>query len=223
MARQYLSADELPPRPDSSTGLPRPPRAPWSSGEDGHLNQSATRQSTTPAPDPPPGQGPVLAWYRQGRRGAVAGAVMVGAVVAGLGVLTRGLDSIELWPAWVIIVLTILLVYYIARKKNFSAGADWVAHDDKWVRLYELTEATGQATGSGVFLRLRDSGGRYLELKFITVISSDRLVWDLTYNGILHSVIAGGAKTNSLLHRTIKLPYPKPDRAGDRESSPSED
>jgi hypothetical protein len=35
-------------------------------------------------------------------------------------------------------------------------------------------------------------------------------MWDLVYNGILHSVIAGGAETNGQLHRYMRVPYPSP-------------
>jgi len=56
---------------------------------------------------------------------------------------------------------------------------------------------------------MRDSEGRKLRYKFVD-LSSDRLLWDLTYNGILHSVIAGGAETNGMLRKTLALPYPQP-------------
>ena len=38
----------------------------------------------------------------------------------------------------------------------------------------------------------------------------DRGVWDLGYNGILHSVIAAGARTDRQLHLVLHVPYPGP-------------
>lgn len=37
-------------------------------------------------------------------------------------------------------------------------------------------------------------------------------MWDLAYNGILHSVIAGGAETNGRLHAALAVPRPYPAR-----------
>jgi hypothetical protein len=165
----------------------------------------------------------VIAWYRESRRGSVVGAILFGLIIAVLITITRGVEWIGVWWVWVVVLGGMLLIYKILRADRLGAGSDWVSNGRKWVRIYELTEVNAQASGSGVFLRMRDSGGRYLELKFITVVGSDRLLWDLTYNGILYSVIAGGAKTNPLLHRTLKLPYPKPEHAGEQNNLPSED
>jgi hypothetical protein len=145
------------------------------------------------------------------------GAVMAGALVAGLGILTRGIDSITFWFSWIVLAVVMAVMYAILRGERFSAGADWVASQGKWVRVYELVEVTAHTSGTGVYVTLKDSGGREVEYKFADLGGSDRLLFDLTYNGILHSVIAGGAKTNPLLHRTLKLPYPESARGTDGE------
>jgi hypothetical protein len=137
---------------------------------------------------------------------------MAGALVAGFGVLTRGADSITLRGEWIVLVVVMVVMYSILRGDNFSAGAEWMACKASWVRLYELTEVTAHTSGTGVYVILKDSAGRVVEYKFTSLGGSDRLLFDLTYNGILHSVVAGGAKTNPLLHRTLNLPYPKPAR-----------
>jgi hypothetical protein len=87
------------------------------------------------------------------------------------------------------------LMYPILRGERFSAGAEWLA----------------------------SNGGREVEYKFADLGGSDRLLFDLTYNGILHSVIAGGAKTNPLLHRTLKLPYPESARGTNGEHPDPDD
>jgi hypothetical protein len=224
MARQYLGVEELPARPDPETGLPRPPRAPWFIGSDRpHRENSNREQDPTRAPSPPSGQGPVLAWYRESRTGALIGAVIAGALVAGLGILTRGIDSITFWYSWLVLAVVMAVMYAILRGKGYSAGAEWMATKDKWVRVYELVEVTAHTSGTGVYVTLKDSGGREVEYKFADLGGSDRLLFDLTYNGILHSVIAGGAKTNPLLHRTLKLPYPESARATNGEHPDPDD
>jgi hypothetical protein len=54
-----------------------------------------------------------------------------------------------------------------------------------------------------------------LSYKMIDIIGSDPRIWNYTYNGILHSVIAGGAETNKQLHLQLKLPYPESARPAD--------
>jgi hypothetical protein len=136
--------------------------------------------------------------------------------------ITRSIDWVKLWGIWVIILLGMALIYAILRGKKFSAGSEWMANKGKWVRTYELVEATAQTSGTGVYVTLKDTEGRKVEYKFTDLGGSDRLLFDLTYNGILHSVIAGGAKTNPLLHRTLKLPYPESARTTDGKNRDSE-
>jgi len=45
----------------------------------------------------------------------------------------------------------------------------------------------------------------------IEVLHGDRTIWDLVYNGILYSVIAGGARTNNRLHLDVHVPRPPVD------------
>jgi len=54
-------------------------------------------------------------------------------------------------------------------------------------------------------------------------LSSDRLLWDLAYNGILHSVIAGGAETNWMLRKTLALPCPESASNGEQKRSDADD
>jgi hypothetical protein len=224
MARQYLGVKGLPARPDPDTGLPRPPRAPWFIGGDRPYREDSNRErDPARAPSPPPGQGPVLAWYRQSRSGALIGTVMFGCLIGVLMAITRSIDWVELWGVWVVIFLGMALMYAILRGERFSAGAEWLASKGKWVRVYELVEVTARTSGTGVYVTLKDSGRREVEYKFADLSGSDRLLFDLTYNGILHSVIAGGAKTNPLLHRTLKLPYPESARGTNGEHPDPDD
>jgi len=218
--RRYLAADDLPPRPNPSTGLPRPPRAPGFIGLDIPAEDSVIReQDQALAPDPPPGQTPVLVWYRDSRRGSVIGTLAFGLALAGIVTLTRGTRWMTYWQVWASIAICLLVVYSFARASCFSAGADWVARGKKWVRVYELKKVTCHSYPYyGAGLCMRDSGGRKLRYRFVD-LSSDRLLWDLAYNGILHSVIAGGAETNWMLRKTLALPYPQSASDGEQKRS----
>lgn len=218
MQRRYLQVKDLPPRPDPVTGLPRPPRARGFIGPDVPKDVSLFRERD-PAlqPSPPPGQSPVLVWYRESRRGAVIAAVMIVLLAAGIASLTRGTAWImhaKYWGVWAFLAVALVVVYFFFRGGCYSAGADWVARGKKWVKVYDLVKVTSRSYPGGPGVYLRDSGGRTLRFKFVD-LSSDRMLWDLTYNGILHSVIAGGARTNDMLRRTLALPYPEPDEGSD--------
>ena len=55
-------------------------------------------------------------------------------------------------------------------------------------------------------MEFKDRDGRYLDTK-LEDLQQDRGMWDLIYNGILHSVIAGGADPQDV-HSTLKIPHP---------------
>lgn len=102
-----------------------------------------------------------------------------------------------------------------------EAGADTIALDTPlpewlqqwrggWVRTYELAKVTASSHVTGTQLSLTDRGGRKIQINS-EHIQEDRLMWDLVYNGIVHSVVAGGAETNGALHSIFDVPRPKPE------------
>jgi hypothetical protein len=111
---------------------------------------------------------------------------------------------------WLVVLLGIILIHGAERRMKVSAGAEWLQRRRSWVRTYELRRVTAHSTPSGIEIRLADLGGRELSV-LSDEIQRDRYMWDLVYNGIMHSVIAGGAETNNLLHRAFQVPRPKPD------------
>jgi hypothetical protein len=86
---------------------------------------------------------------------------------------------------------------------------DWLRGRKQWVRTYELVKVRSYPSFSGGWIRLEDRDGRTLGLDH-TTLQQDRRLWDLVYNGILHSVIAGGAETNGAAHLHLHLPCPSP-------------
>jgi hypothetical protein len=78
-----------------------------------------------------------------------------------------------------------------------------------WVRTYELVTLKNSRSPWGQHVRMRDSAGRELRISFST-LQQDGLVWDLVYNGVLHSVVAGNAETDGSVHLHLRLPYRSP-------------
>ncbi|HEY3606475.1 MAG TPA: hypothetical protein VGL06_03195 [Pseudonocardiaceae bacterium] len=170
------------------------------------------------APQPPPGQGPVLACYRpvlssrtkfwQLARGIAA--VLVASV---LFVLIPGLPVWTL--VWLLLVtlaylgITIVLIRLSGRRVS-SAGAEWYSTGNRWVRVYELVQVTmSQGSRRDAYLRLVDVHGNELQVSY-AYLRRNRLIWDLVYNGILHSVIAGNARTNMSSRAKLDLPSATP-------------
>lgn len=209
--REEAHVGELPPRPDPHTGEPRPPRAPgFTMEEKPPKDADAGRErNERRRPSPPAGEGPVLEWYRHSQRRAVRIAVF------GFVFFVLGMTAIEgfsfswarAWPVWVVLVLGALGVYSSLRSVDAAVGAEWLKVGRRWVRLYELTEVKAKHRGNAIHLDMKDRAGRENWIK-LDDLQEDRDLWDLVYNGILHSVVLNGAKTNDTLHWAVGVPRP---------------
>lgn len=210
ISNPFLRLDELPPRPDPETGEPRPPKAPeFRSVRRPARSRSEASTSTAGVarPEPPDGEGPALVWeppdrYRQLRAGAVA------FVLQTLGVCVLQGFSLA-WMSvpwcWLLILVFSVLVALGARQEPLAVGAEWLRVGRRWVRLYELAEISTIRRRGDLYLRLADRDGRRLTVNAEN-LRQWPLMWDLVYNGMLHSVIAGGAKTQA--YGVLGLPRP---------------
>lgn len=204
----------LPPRPDPETGIPLPPHAPAFFGKD-RPRHSARRG----APPPPDGCGETLAWHRpaatgQARKLAAAVLAMTTLAVVVSLIITGSL--ILYWPAWPAIAVAAWLLAGPLDMPALSAGADWLqwSRRNRWwgvrdgprahIRCYELREITALIHQTHTVLTLTDNDGRTCT-KTREELQRDRIVWDLLYNGILHSV-ANGAKITSTAAEVLRLP-----------------
>jgi GMP synthase PP-ATPase subunit len=109
------------------------------------------------------------------------------------------------WWIWPAVAGFSLLAYPIVIKEGTAAGAEWVMVNKGWVRVYELTSIKAYTYSNTLNLHFVDSGGRKLQAG-IGRLQDDRRIWDLTYNGILHSVVNNAAETNHLARGTLRLP-----------------
>lgn len=208
----------LPARPDPDTGKPFPPEAPTraSPKKPEHDKHRETRLSHKP--DPPPGMGPVLAWHRANTRGKVFGLVFSLAFLAGGGTVIFTLQGdpplewlqLRYWPLWIIVVGGSFLMSKPWQMSIMSAGADWVKTENARrnsknivLRFYELVEVGGSVAVGRIYLRLRDRDDNAMDM-LLTQWQRDQRIWDLVYNGILHSV-ADGAKVDKGVDKTLRF------------------
>ena len=191
---------EMAPRPDKATGEPRPPKGPLIRGP----AEEATSDLAS-AGKPPEGRGPALE-ARDDQRFQVVGGSAILVVIVGIaftfthGDLTWMQDPVP-WG-----LLAILLVFTVARDWNntrLTAGADWLRVNRKWVDTYELADIHLSGTLRGWTLQLTDGCGRRVRT-YIANIETNRELWALVYNGIVHSV-ANGATINNVAAAMLKL------------------
>lgn len=162
--------------------------------------------------------GPVLVWHRQSRRGNVIQfLIAVGIMAGGFAVISLlngdGLAMIATWWIWLIILATAYLASKPLKAEVLSAGADWYQIQLRnpgrrtksgVVKLYELRRIEGSAGTADYFLKIYD-GDTASELS-LTEWQCDRRLWDLVYNGILHS-IAKGAHANEFAIELLHLKH----------------
>ncbi|PXY17689.1 hypothetical protein BAY59_35760 [Prauserella coralliicola] len=120
-------------------------------------------------------------------------------LVAGAAIVSLlngiGLRLFEYWPTWLVIVAVSYLSSNPFNVDTVSAGADWVQwsrsrlRKTTYLKLYELTKIRTSYGGGDLYLDLYDSE-RGMSRTFAEW-HRDRRIWDLVYNGIVHSVANG--------------------------------
>lgn len=213
---------KLPPKPDPETGLPFPPEAPAYVGP--KLREGEVRGPMEGTPPrkamAPEGMGRTLAWRVKGRRDGLTGLIFTLCVAIGIIAFVSLINDFQLrafgfWQAWAIIIVGAWLMADPLKRETISAGADWVQwyKRPKWyqwrkrephvVKTYRLTNIEGYAAGAVLYLRIVDEDGQGSD-RIRAGLQPDRRIWDLVYNGILHSV-AAGAEINSLAIDMLRL------------------
>ncbi|NHD18997.1 hypothetical protein G9447_18660 [Actinopolyspora sp. BKK1] len=197
----------LPPKPDPHTGEPRPPRAPlepeWKDAE------NKRPDGANKAPRAPEGESPALEWFCPSRGQSFSIGVTISLVVLAFGVLRDGgLGWMTTWWLWLFVVPWPFVTLLAGRNTRMSAGADWFRYGKKgFIRTYELTSVKVTTEGASRALRLNDAEQRTLSVQ-LNDIQRNRELWDLVYNGILHSVRGNGAETNKLARTFLDLDNP---------------
>jgi hypothetical protein len=189
--------DDLPPKPDPITGEPRPPHAPNFRGDEKYNKNTQDRRSTR-KPSPPPGQSPVLAWRRSSPWGTIqAGLWGLLLIIVLMTLISLPEDRgpfhwMTLWQLWLIVAVGVVAATLTIGSDRCSAGADWLKYRKSWVRTYELSVITVRYQQGKPAVRLTDRDKRIIDVT-AEMLWSDRLIWDLLYNGIRHSAAHGAA------------------------------
>jgi hypothetical protein len=196
---------DLPPKPDPLTGEPHPPHAPreWP-GSASESERDPHRFGTTW----PKEVGPLLECFVPGGRNKfTAATLLMLAMAGGITLISDGFGWLTSWWAWLCILAFGPIGYLTTRGGKCAAGAEWFQHRSRWVRQYELTSVKIRMRFSNRYLHLKDRDGRKVAV-FTGDVQQNQRLWDLLYNGILHSVVADGAETNWIARRALKLPKP---------------
>lgn len=207
-----MNIAQLPPKPDPQTGQPRPPSAPLEPGN----TKPATRREKARAKvaAPPAGEGPVLEWFYPDRTSRV----IAGLVVSLLGLMTyvikdwvnglSGFSWVDTWWLWLLLAPW-PFVFLLFGNEPISAGADWLAGRRIFVKTYDLVKVEVGIVSGGVAheLQLTDEYGKSANYR-ISELQQNHALWDLVYNGLIHSVHLNGAETNQRARDYLLLDYP---------------
>lgn len=198
----------IPPRPNSRTGEPRPPQAPRSTAF-GELPSRSAKIARYP--EAPNGRGPVLEWYHGTIDSVWMSSLFVSALCFVIITLKDwGFEWMGTWQLWLLVLVPAPLwaawQIFIVDRWGISAGADWLAVKGGHVDLYELTEVEVVGTSGGLSwdLELTDRKGSELSIN-IRELQANQELWNLVYNGILHSVQQGSARTNQKALDKLRL------------------
>lgn len=199
-----MSDTKLPPRPNRETGLPKPPAGPL----DNSWGRSHRRPTdrTTPAPKPPPDQGPTLEWILRSWKSFRVAALTCFVILVGFLTLKDwGIGWMSVWWFWLLALgLSALAGLAIWSSDAMEAGADWFRYGRSWVKTYELTDIKLDKAWGSDDLELKDVDGHEIWVDILKVQKNPDL-WNLVYNGILHSVHYGGATANERARERLRL------------------
>ncbi|GEM_PF-612672 len=88
----------------------------------------------------------------------------------------------------------------------FAAGAEWLQVKDVWVEIYDLVRISAGTNGADRAIGLEDSGGRSIHAVSLKRIQGHPAMWDLVYNGILHSVASGKCDIPPGARKLLQIP-----------------
>ncbi|GAA3355925.1 hypothetical protein GCM10020366_17980 [Saccharopolyspora gregorii] len=159
-------------------------------------------------PSAPPGAGPVLEWFQESNSNGIKSGIFVASLIAAfLSLKDWGFDWTTTWGLWAFVLAPIPIFYLYSRSGGLSAGSDWFATSRRrHVQLYELTKVTvtNPAGVDAWVLELTDRNGGFTGAK-LREVQQNRALWDLVYNGIVHSVNSGTATANELALDKLEL------------------
>lgn len=148
-------------------------------------------------PVPPEVQGPLLEWHRDSHRSTYRLVIIAfGLMFVVMTLIAWGFSWMTDWVFWLIVLLLPLIMFLSSRSRWMAAGADWFASNTGWVKIYELAKVELAGGGISPRLYLTDAEGRAVHTELRQMQANSRL-WDLVYNGIVHSFYVRTVKVNT--------------------------
>lgn len=189
------------PIPDALTGEPRPPTA----------RRGEAREHWVTAPEDlqksvvPLEYGPALEAYEEPLRMKIGLAVTLFVFALLVFVIPfRGFDWMSMWWPQVMIIGLPILQFRKSLGDRVLAGALWVQQRDKWALTYELVKIRSTTVGRYRAIKIVDCQDHEIILVLHDAQTNPRL-WDLVYNGILHSVASGNCDISRAARRILKV------------------
>ncbi|GAA4861471.1 hypothetical protein GCM10023222_11780 [Saccharopolyspora cebuensis] len=99
------------------------------------------------------------------------------------------------WMVLLILLFFVYPLYVVVRDNALFAGADWLASSKRWVSTYELTDIAISRGWATYLLDITDVHGNRFTVGLRQIQANYRM-WNLVFNGILHSVHRNGARIN---------------------------
>lgn len=152
----------------------------------------------------------MLEWYRDSRSYTYRLFAFVLGLMFVLGsVISGGFSWMKDWVFWLILLFAPVMIFLTQRSQWMAAGADWFASDTGWVKIYELTkvELAGSGVSPSLYLTDAEGGATHAELRRM---QANQRLWDLVYNGIIHSLHTRDVKVNTAARiQVIEVGYPR--------------
>ncbi|MGF7124781.1 hypothetical protein [Rhodococcus sp. BE178] len=120
--------------------------------------------------------------------------------------VVNGFQWMGLWLPWAFVVASGLFMYWRIGGEWFAAGAVWAQAGKSWVNTYELVEVKFSVDGLNRVLRLKDSSGQQIYSFRLRDFQANSRMWDLVYNGILHSLASGNCEITPKARKALMLP-----------------
>ncbi|WP_183130497.1 hypothetical protein [Rhodococcus sp. SBT000017] len=188
--------------PDPMTGELRPPSAPRTESKGIRTTPPGFPTTEVVAPEE---MGPPLEWCEESKHYPLQGAIFYLCLFAVSGtIIYRGFEWTSNWFLWVFITVICVAMYFHLKKDRVVAGSRWVQQRDEWISTYEITKIRSTTVGLNRASKIEDVHGNKLIL-VLRDAQMNPLLWNLVYNGIVHSVAHGNCDISKAARRILKI------------------
>ncbi|MGH3387447.1 MAG: hypothetical protein ACRDOO_01050 [Actinomadura sp.] len=110
------------------------------------------------------------------------------------------------WTNWlaILVLSTLGMLFTVWGDGGLAAGADWLLYRKEWIKTYELASIKLGVPRSRDTLILKDGDGRKFSMG-LKMLQDNPEIWDLVYNGMLHSAHHGRATVNDCARERLLL------------------